>query len=110
MGAKVPLQITPQPDPNAPMQRQIPIERMLARYGQTHLQLVEAEEEVKRASQLIQHFQAKVTELAKEIVDKNAELEKVKAELASIQERLSKYEPPQEPKAEAGEAVSAAAN
>ena len=85
-------QQAPQPQPEQPQQREVPIERILARYGRTHLMLVEAEEELARGRTLVQHFQQKFSEAATRIASLTDDLATTHADLAKLQERLAQYE------------------
>lgn len=80
------------PQPEQPQQREVPIERILARYGRTHLMLLEAEEELSRGRTLVQHFQQKFSEAATRIASLTDDLAAAHSDLAKLQERLKHYE------------------
>lgn len=89
-----PISVKPQqvPQPEQPQQREVPIERILARYGRTHLMLVEAEEELARGRTLVQHFQQKFSEAATRIASLSDDLAAANLRVEHLQERLARYE------------------
>lgn len=101
-------QQAPQPQPEQPQQREVPIERILARYGRTHLMLVEAEEELARGRTLVQHFQQKFAEAATRIASLTDDLATAHADLAKLQERLAQYEQAREAENEKAKVAEAA--
>lgn len=96
------------PQPEQPQQREVPIERILARYGRTHLMLLEAEQDLSRGRTLVQHFQQKFAEAATRIASLTDDLATAHADLAKLQERLAQYEQAREAENEKAKVAEAA--